>query len=929
MIIHSTRLSVPAIFRGGLALILAACFIASVDAGNVRVETSSEETYVGMPVSVSVTMFNYSDHEPPELEPVDGLRIESGGPPDVSSSTIINGNGKRTDTNIHMYRFSVTPLRPGDFVIPPIQVKGDGKTAMTRAIRIHADESETGDLMFAAVTTDQSVCYVGQPLRLKLTIDVLPYRDQEFKVQLQLKDHWRQFSNIGHWGVFTEALERMRHRREEPHAEKVQRPNASGETKTYFRYHIEASMYPDRPGPIPIDDLRIVARYPKKLERVRNPFGGSLMDDFFGRGASPFASRLTISKVKPLVVKPDVPDLRVLPIPLENAPTDYRGAVGRYTVAVAAAPVDVEVGEPIDLQIVIQGEVANSETMNLVQPPPLPQIESLTANFKISKDPLGGLVQGENKLFQTTLRPRAISVTEIPKIPFTFFDPEKAAFETVYSDPVKIHVQESDVLRLGTSARGDRSGLRFDNQPTDDSEKATSESSGFPRGLSAAEVSAIAMLRKHGLPSEPVSPHRFSWTRVWFWILAIPVASLLVWIVSQFRDSFSLGGVDRIARQIDRADSVAEVGQWVRVHLQRLMPMERPKDSYSEPRSFDALVGEMRVRGLSPLANQCERVLGACQTRGGSSSDLVSIKQQAQELIRAIEPHRRELKRPRNQTGHRLAMATKVLLLVALFPASITASESTDGRLLDESTRQRLLNDVLGKIEDAYSDPGKREHKVPEILNHEILNQLQTLAASGAVNAELFMLMARCKVELGQPAEAIADYLAALQMQPDNTDVRQAIAEITQQWTPPRRYFLLPNAVVQWTVWANSITWATLAILFWGIAWATLTLKWIGKTRRFKLVFLVGTLLGGASMMVWIDRQLPLRWDSHAVVTKDSVDLRSGSGADCSVVVPMAAHQGDVVRVIRRRGDWVQVEIDDETRGWEARNKFAPIGRHF
>ena len=114
--------------------------------------------------------------------------------------------------------------------------------------------------------------------------------------------------------------------------------------------------------------------------------------------------------------------------------------------------------------------------MSLVQAPPLAELSGLTADFKVNDEPLAGIVQGDIKVFSTTIRPRRQGVTEIPAIPFSFFDPSTQKFVTVRSEPIAVTVSKADMLALtsivgdageDTSAnqaiRGDRSGPMLDN----------------------------------------------------------------------------------------------------------------------------------------------------------------------------------------------------------------------------------------------------------------------------------------------------------------------------------------------------------------------------------------------------------------------------------------------------------------------------------
>src|SRR5205823_5148460 len=49
-------------------------------------------------------------------------------------------------------------------------------------------------------------------------------------------------------------------------------------------------------------------------------------------------------------------ELRVLPLPTENVPANFNGAVGNYTMAFSAGPTNVAVGDPITIKVQISGD---------------------------------------------------------------------------------------------------------------------------------------------------------------------------------------------------------------------------------------------------------------------------------------------------------------------------------------------------------------------------------------------------------------------------------------------------------------------------------------------------------------------------------------------------------------------------------------------
>src|SRR3954471_22259098 len=130
-------LLVAAISFGGAQATLAA---------DVSVRLSSQETYVGLPVTLQIQVTNATKIDPPQIPTVDGLDFKSRGIPSRSTQfTSINGVTSTTVTQTYVYE--VTPQRIGSFEIPEITVAVNGGTQHTRKLSLVASKSETGDLM--------------------------------------------------------------------------------------------------------------------------------------------------------------------------------------------------------------------------------------------------------------------------------------------------------------------------------------------------------------------------------------------------------------------------------------------------------------------------------------------------------------------------------------------------------------------------------------------------------------------------------------------------------------------------------------------------------------------------------------------------------------------------------------------------------------
>ncbi|MEM7784280.1 MAG: BatD family protein, partial [Planctomycetota bacterium] len=420
----------------------------------ISAKISSREAWVGAPLILQVTIYNAQEYQLPDDFEIDGCQVDIAGQPSQASQiTIING--RRSVNKSVTINYLIVPEREGEFEIPRLEFEVDGETEVLKPLSFSAVQSETGDLLFAEVEGKKQKVYVGQPLDLKLKIWIKPFVDRQRRIKLTEGNMWSLISEQTSWGIFSDRMQELATSRQRPAAEVVRRKDSNAQAREYYLYEVEATVYPTKPGTIDASDLRLVVNYPLELGRSRDPFD-SLFGGSMGRGSllqqmmnddmfdSPFSSRMSISKSRPITAKVEIDSTEILPIPTANQPKDYRGAVGKYQIETEVEQTSVAAGDPIILRMSVSGD----GPMDLIQAPPLADIESLTEDFQITDQSLAGFVQGKSKFFVTTIRPRNESVQQIPEIPFSYFDPELEEYRTAYSQPIEINVQKAESLQL-------------------------------------------------------------------------------------------------------------------------------------------------------------------------------------------------------------------------------------------------------------------------------------------------------------------------------------------------------------------------------------------------------------------------------------------------------------------------------------------------
>ncbi len=174
------------------------------------------------------------------------------------------------------------------------------------------------------------------------------------------------------------------------------------------------------------------------------PLAGSVViyggqQDFFGRYRQ--SAQASFSS--------DPKNLSVTPVPKENAPANFTGAVGNYTMNVNVGPTNVVTGDPITVRVQISGRGALSGLM-LPEQTAWGDFKSYppTANLETT-DALG--LQG-TKTFEQIISPESADIQELPPFSFSFFNPETKTFHTLTHPATKLTIRPGGVVVAPTIA---------------------------------------------------------------------------------------------------------------------------------------------------------------------------------------------------------------------------------------------------------------------------------------------------------------------------------------------------------------------------------------------------------------------------------------------------------------------------------------------
>lgn len=348
--------------------------------------------------TLSIEVRDTDNPQPPAIPNVPGLTLRYAG--QSTQHSWVNGKSDRFTA----FNYQVYPQKTGTFTIGPFQY--DAQTLQGQ-IKVVAGSSEAqqaqswSDLLFAKLAVDRNQAYVQEPFTLTLSI----YSRQG----LQLA------GNIGLNGMPQTGLPDLQWQEGPPEREVINGSVFDVRRFTARTRAMSSGAFEFKPS------VTVPVVLPDRNRRSRSPFD----DSFFG-------SMFQRTQTRPVDVPVEKVTVNVRPLPQDGRPDSFNGAVGRFEFTASAKPVSVQVGDPVTLQMVIRGD----GNFDRVMMPPLPFEDS----FRLFGDPVRKQNDGA-VVFEQVISPRSADLTEIPAIPFSFFDTESERYRTLQSAPIPVTVE--------------------------------------------------------------------------------------------------------------------------------------------------------------------------------------------------------------------------------------------------------------------------------------------------------------------------------------------------------------------------------------------------------------------------------------------------------------------------------------------------------
>ena len=394
---------------------------------------------IGENIQLSLTFQGTSDAVSQQITEPKGFSARYLGPSTVMSIV----NGKMSSSISHIY--VLIPLKTGKFTLGPFSAEYNGHTYQSQPISVEVVDQRQqapirGQVPSGGQASRRGLGQAGQmsaeeQLKDRIFVELDAgkmdvYLNETVPVTVRLYVNKLAIKDIEYPSLAAEGFSKGQFQKPLQYKKEL-----AG--LVYDVIEFKAYMYPFKAGALTLGPAKIkcnlIVRLPpsggNQPQRSRS---GSLFDDFFGNDDffNDFFSRF---ETYPLELKSTELTINVKPLPQENRPPDFAGAVGEFDMQVEADPLNVKAGDPIMLRMKISG----SGNFTSVNSPALEDIKDLKVYPPAAK------MQDGQKVFEQVVMPLSENVSRIPAVSFSFFDPKQEIYQTVKRGPVAITVSST------------------------------------------------------------------------------------------------------------------------------------------------------------------------------------------------------------------------------------------------------------------------------------------------------------------------------------------------------------------------------------------------------------------------------------------------------------------------------------------------------
>jgi hypothetical protein len=384
----------------------------AASAANFTASLDRDSIAMGETATLTMTFEGGQPQSVPSLN-VPGLDFASSG----NSSSFVWNNGRMTSAVT--VTFSITPEQPGEYVIPAMAAQIGGqqfntppmKLVVTKPSSPSAVQVDSGSqIAFMRLSLPSQKIYPGQVIAAQLQIY---FRDDVQNEQgLQLTSMPSDGFTVGKIVQGTRQQQQIGNR-------------------TYTVFPLSFTLTALKAGTLSV-----------------GPVSANVMIITGGQNFGPFGQFFG-GEQRQVGMGADPVSVQSLPLPAQNIPPSFNGAVGDYSMIVTAGPTNVAVGDPVTVRVQITGRGALDNVL-------LPN-QAGWNDFKVfsptsKTEPTDSLGNEGTKTFEEIVTPQNANVHELPAFSFSYFNPDDGAYHVLTQPAMPLTVAAVGATPLPTIA---------------------------------------------------------------------------------------------------------------------------------------------------------------------------------------------------------------------------------------------------------------------------------------------------------------------------------------------------------------------------------------------------------------------------------------------------------------------------------------------
>ena len=391
--------------------------VVAADAANFTASLDRDTIALGEQATLSLTFEGGQSRNIPTPN-VSGLQITQTGT--SQNVSFVNGAMSSAVT----VTFSVTARQTGEFTIPALTADVNSQQLSTQPLKLTVVKADApaaaainsgNEIAFMKLSLPQKKVFVGQMLTAQL--------------QICMRDDVQNFGNFQFTAQPADGFTIGK-------MVQGQQQRAQVGNHIYNVIPLTFALTAVKSGTLSLGPFtaNVTLVVPLANEQGGDPF----MRQFFNQGEQKQVSLAT-----------ETLTAASLPLPEQNKPANFNGAIGDFTMTASVGPTNVIVGDPVTVRVQISG----SGALDAIQLPD----QSALNNFKIfpptAKTEIGDQLGLEGKkTFEEIVTPQNSDVHEWPQFSFSFFNPDDGQYHTLTQAAVPLAVHSGSTTVMPTIA---------------------------------------------------------------------------------------------------------------------------------------------------------------------------------------------------------------------------------------------------------------------------------------------------------------------------------------------------------------------------------------------------------------------------------------------------------------------------------------------